>query len=339
MILSVITTVPLYLYHMPAALLLGPMLAGIILGVKGFNLSIPKSAFNFSQGLLGCLTAEMITSDVIADLLTHWQLALIITVSTILISVLLGLFIMRFTSLPGSTAIWGIMPGGASAMVVICSDFGADMRLVALMQYLRVIMVIIMLVIMSHFLTNVETSTEIIQHVIWFPIPSINLFFTICVVIIGLFTAKILRFPSGKMLVPMMIGATLQIQGIIQLETPLWLLAFCFITIGLSVGLRFNFAVIKLAIKTLPIIILSILTMFIFCFGQAIILHFYWSVDYLTSILATSPGGLDTSVIIALDTHSDFAIILPLQILRLFSVLIFGPIIAIYFSKKLTKAK
>ncbi|WP_392560169.1 AbrB family transcriptional regulator [Orbus mooreae] len=332
-ILGFIITLVLYLSQVPASFLLGPMLAGIIVGLNRFDIYIPKSLFNLSQGILGCLTAKAITASVLMDLVSYWQLALVITISTIIISIAIGLFIVRFSNLPGSTAIWGIMPGGASAMVGICGDYGADPRLVALIQYLRVIFVILMLAVFSHFFAQ-ETMTNNGNNAVWFATSKINLLYTILIAIIGVAIAKIIRFPSGRILLSMVIGTVLQINGIVQLETPLWLLLLCFGSIGLSVGLRFNIAVIKLAVRLLPIILLSIFMMLIFCYGQAILLHYYLGLDYLTCFLATSPGGLETSVVIALDTQSNLSIILPLQILRLFSVLVFGPIIARYLSTR-----
>lgn len=332
-IISILITMPLYLNQLPAAFLLGPMLAGIIFGLNNATIVVSKSLFNLSQGVLGCLTAEAITANLLVNIVSYWQLAIIITFSTIFISIILGMLVCRFSSLPGSTAIWGIMPGGASAMVGICGDYGADPRLVALVQYLRVIFVVLMLALIAHYFSNESIVTS--QPIELFPIPSINLIYTILIAIAGVCITNFIKFPSGRILLPMIFGAILQIHGVIQLETPQWLLMICSGTIGLSVGLRFNLTTIKLALKTLPIILLTIFIMLIFCYGQAYLLHYVMDIDYLTCFLATSPGGLDTSVIIALDTHSDLAVILPLQILRFFSVLVLGPSLARFLSTKL----
>ena len=37
--------------------------------------------------------------------------------------------------LPGTTALWGTSPGAASVMTIMAESYGADMRLVAFMQY------------------------------------------------------------------------------------------------------------------------------------------------------------------------------------------------------------
>src|SRR5207237_1146383 len=53
----------------------------------------------------------------------------------------LGWLLNRRRVLPGTTAIWGLSPGAATAMMVLAEAHGGDPRLVAFMQYLRVICV------------------------------------------------------------------------------------------------------------------------------------------------------------------------------------------------------
>ncbi|MNC68972.1 putative ammonia monooxygenase [compost metagenome] len=50
--------------------------------------------------------------------------------------------------------------------------------------------------------------------------------------------------------------------------------------------------------------------------------------DFLSIYLATSPGGLDTMAIIAVDTHSDVGLVLAMQTLRLFAVILTGAFVA-----------
>jgi uncharacterized membrane protein AbrB (regulator of aidB expression) len=47
----------------------------------------------------------------------------------------------RFDIIPGTTAVWGMLPGAAPLMMLMAEAYGADSRLVAFMQYLRVVMV------------------------------------------------------------------------------------------------------------------------------------------------------------------------------------------------------
>ena len=73
--------------------------------------------------------------------LKDWPLFLGVVLVIVATSGLLGWTMARFKVLPGTTAVWGTAPGAASAMMVLAGAFGADARLVAFMQYLRVVIV------------------------------------------------------------------------------------------------------------------------------------------------------------------------------------------------------
>ncbi|WP_208605557.1 AbrB family transcriptional regulator, partial [Methylobacterium tarhaniae] len=53
----------------PAALLLGPMLAGIGFGVGGAPIRVPKRGFQAAQALIGCLVAHAVNASIAATLL------------------------------------------------------------------------------------------------------------------------------------------------------------------------------------------------------------------------------------------------------------------------------
>ena len=69
--------------------------------------------------------------------------------------------------LPGTTAVWGIAPGGASVMMLMSGGFGADARLVAFMQYLRVVMVAAVASLVARLW--VGASGAPLPEAVWFP--------------------------------------------------------------------------------------------------------------------------------------------------------------------------
>ena len=56
-------------------------------------------------------------------------------------------------------------------------------------------------------------------------------------------------------------------------------------------------------------------------------------IDLLTAVLATSPGGLDSVAIIAVGSKADVSFVLAVQTLRLFVVLLTGPLLAKWISR------
>ena len=80
------------------------------------------------------MIARAINPSVFGVLFNNWALVLAILLTTLAISGLTGWLLVRYSALPGATGAWGSSPGGASAMVVMAQEYGADVRLVALMS-------------------------------------------------------------------------------------------------------------------------------------------------------------------------------------------------------------
>ncbi len=57
-VLSLLLSIGFLALHLPAALLLGPMIAGIIFSMRGVTLQLPRSAFLAAQAILGCMIAQ-----------------------------------------------------------------------------------------------------------------------------------------------------------------------------------------------------------------------------------------------------------------------------------------
>src|SRR6266481_3929337 len=111
------------------------------------------------------------------------------------------------------------------------------------------------------------------------------------------------RIPAGILLIPMVLGAVLQSNGLVEIELPSWLLAVSYLLLGWTIGLRFTREILVYAIRALPKMIVSILMLIAFCGGLAFALVEVFDIDPLTAYLATSPGGADSVAIIAASTN------------------------------------
>jgi membrane AbrB-like protein len=322
-------------FHIPAALLLGPMIVGVTMGLSGASVRIPSSLFIASQAILGCMIAQTLSPAVLTPLLDDWLLVLLVLFATLFASGVVGWCLVRFSSLPGPTGAWGSSPGGASAMVAMAGDFGADVRLVAFMQYLRVLFVATAAAIVARIGLGDEAGQGSVA-MEWFPALDWRFLGTLGIAVAGSWLGSRLRIPSGAMLLPMVIGAGLHSSGTMTLQIPEWLLALAYALIGWSVGLRFTRPIFLLALRTLPQMLVSILALMLFCAGLGWMLTCFLPVDMMTAYLATSPGGLDTVAIIAAGSRVDMAFVMAMQTLRLFTILLTGPAIARFISNRAT---
>jgi len=328
LICSIVLASLFELLRLPAATLLGPMFAGAILGMHGANIRVPWQLFGVAQGVIGILIAMAIEPAILAALAADWPLVLTVVISTVLASSFLGWLISRWGILPGSTAVWGSSPGAATAMVLMAAAFGADERLVAFMQYLRVMMVALAAALIA---SAIGASAEgVPDHVSWFPALDWPAFpITLLVIAVGATSGWILRLPSPFFMGTMMLGVALHLRAGVQFQLPPWLLVASYAFIGWTIGLNFTRAIIRHALRALPQVVGSILALMAFCGGLALLLNESLNIDLLSAYLATSPGGMDSVAIIAAASKDvNVSLIMAMQMARFLFVLLFGPAIA-----------
>ncbi len=312
----------------PAAFLIGSMVPAIAFGANGASIRVPTPLYFSVQAVIGCLVARGITPAILAFLLRHWPIVLLVIGTTILASTIVAALLVRFGKMPGTTAVWGSSPGAAGAMILMAEEFGADARLVALMQYIRVVFVVVTASLVSrlwldHFPSHAAAAIgHTVAPVDGGPIAVLE---TLAIIACGLFAGQRLRFPGGAPLVPLFLGTALQITGLVQITLPPWLLVAAYMLLGWQVGLRFTRDILAHAFRMLGQMFFSCFANVILAALSAWLLAWLLNIDGLTAYLATSPGGLDSIAVISLSINVDSSLVMALQTLRLIVVLLIGP--------------
>lgn len=319
--LSLAASAGLIALRLPAATLLGPMAAATALAVLGRGVSLPGQAMTFAQGILGLLIAGLLPPEMLGELLARWPVVLAGTLSTLILAGLLGWALARSGILPGTTAIWGSAPGAASVMTLLSADYGADMRLVAFMQYLRVACVALAAALVAHGfgLHAGAAGTD------WFPrVPATGLMASVALAAALAFGGQAIGFRGGSFLLAMAGGVALVRAGFDPVLPP-WLLAGTYAAVGWTIGLRFTPAIIAHAARAFPRVLGSILLLIGLSGLGALALVRFAGVDPLTAYLATSPGGADSVAIIASQTKVDVPFVMTMQMARFLLIVAVGP--------------
>jgi hypothetical protein len=126
----------------------------------------------------------------------------------------------------------------------------------------------------------------------------------------------------------MLLGALLHATGLATMALPAQVLDSGYAVIGWYLGLRFTRETLRESLSALPGILVATLLVIALCGAFAYGLTHILRVDFLTAFLATSPGGLDSVAIIAVGAKADVSFVLAVQTLRLFVVLVTGPLLA-----------
>jgi uncharacterized protein len=311
---------------LPGALLLGPMAAAILVQTAGGAVKVPHAATVAAQAVIGCLIAHSITPAIIGGFARHWPVLLGVVAVTVAASAAIGWTISRLRIIPGSTAVWGMLPGAATVMMVMAEAYGADFRLVAFMQYLRVVLVAGAASVVA--LMFVPGGGGRFAAGFFPPVDLPDLAATAAVAIAGGVLGRVARIPAGILLGPFALGAALNVLGWVRIELPPAALVASFALIGWNTGLRFTRDVLAAAVRALPQSIGATILLMAFCGVLAWLLVALLHVDPLTAYLATSPGGVDAAAIIAASTTVDMPFVMALQAVRLITLIVAGPAVA-----------
>src|ERR1700683_5631673 len=239
LLVSLAFIVPLELIHLPAALLLGAMAAAIVVAVLDGQLAVPHWPYVLAQGLIGCLVARSIGPAILVTMVQQWPLFLAGVCSVLLISTSLGALLARWKVLPGTTAVWGSTPGAATVMVLMSEGFGGDPRLVAYMQFLRVMLVALVASVVARLWVAPGGLAR--AAIDWFPaVAALPLGETMALAVIGAIAGAKSRIPAGALLVPLFAGIALSCTHLMTITLPPWLMAGCYTLVGWAIGLRFS---------------------------------------------------------------------------------------------------
>jgi membrane AbrB-like protein len=333
--LSALLVFGLELLGLPASLLIGPMVAAIVLALTSGSrqLRVPRWPLLFGQSLVGFMMARAISVDILQTMASDAPLFLSMIFAVVVVAGLLGWLLTKWQVLPGTTAVWGSSPGAASAMVIMSEAYGADARLVAFMQYLRVVFVAVAASAVSRLWVAADGGEP--PPLIFFP--DVNwpaLAATVTLTCLCAFCAARFRIQGGTIILPLIVGSLLQGLGLLTIELPLWLLTISYGLIGWSIGLRFTPAIMAHAARALPRVAGSILLLMSLCGLMAFALHKLAGVDPLTAYLATSPGGADSVAIIAAASDVDVPFVMAMQVGRFLVILFTGPMLARFIARK-----
>ncbi len=317
---------------MPAAWFLGPMAAaGVLAGLRRTKACLPVRLSIVSQAIIGGAVSTALTPDALGIFLHYWFAILSILVVVLVFSVVSALLLARIVQLDIATALLGMMPGGAPGMVALSEALDADTRLVAVMQTVRLIIVLGLLAVVTTVALPAGGAVSHQQAVLPDLAASGHLWqaylLTLLITVLGAWLGIALRLPAGALVGPALIGVLPGLLGIQHAEWPSLLLNSSYACIGVSVGLEFNLQALHTARRLLPAFLLSTLAMVISMVVMGLLLSLFTGVDLFSAYLATTPGGLNMVTIIALESGSNVTLVLTINLLRFLVIVLAGPVL------------
>lgn len=312
----------------PSAYLFTALLVGLAAAlVTPDTFVLPAPAFTAAQAVTGVVLGAYLQASSLSAVADAWLPVALVSAATLGVCVLAGKVMARVTDVDEPTAALGMIAGGASGIVAMSSELGGDDRLVAFMQYARVLVVVLITPLLAALAfptaggAGGPPQTALIGS-------APDWLITLAAAPLGALAGTAVRLPAGTLLGPMALaGAVTLTQVFGGWAVPDLLREAAFIGIGLQVGLPFTPATVRQVGRLLLPVLVAIAALLVACFGLALVLAPTADVSLLDAYLATTPGGLYAVIAIAFGAHADTTFILAVQGLRLLVMVLLAPLV------------
>ena len=314
---------------LPAPWLLAGLLGGLAVAVtRGGARDVPQAPTVVSQAVVGVALGASIAPGSLGGIAGAWPLVLGLVAATLGSSVAVAFGLARIADIDRVTAALGMLPGAAPALIAVGDEVDADARLVATMQYGRVLLVVATVPLLALLLGSGAAAPSAGPPRPEVPAGLEPVLAAAALAAAGAALATLARAPAASLVGPLILSAVAAATGIVPLAVPGLVADAAFVVVGASVGLRFDRESLRHAGRLAPYMAAAVLVLTVICAALGVVLLAALDTDPLTAYLATTPGGISSVLAAAFDSGADLTVVVAVQTLRLMVLALAAPFAA-----------
>ena len=268
-------------------------------------------------GVIGAMIGAGLTPDV-AALLPR----MLVSVPAILVFVLAAhgvnyLVLRRVGGYDRPTAYYAGSPGGLFESILFGEQAGADLRLLTLMQFLRIITVLTIIpVAMSIWEGHPVGSAAGLDFgtgetaLVWVPV-------VLGLSLAGVWIGLRLKLPAGQLMGPLLLVGALSMSGLVEIAAPGWLVAVAQVVLGTGLGVRFTGMTLAMFVTGAGLSLLSVSGMMAIGILLALLVHQAGGLPVDVLIISFAPGGVVEMSLIALSLAANPAFVTLHHLIRI----------------------
>lgn len=265
---------------------------------------------------------------------TYFLPLVLLVIVTVGLSLLNGYLLWRWAGVDRATGLMGSLPGAASTMVAMSAGVGADGLTVAVLQYLRLIIVVFLAPAAVHWLFGAAAGPApgMTGAAAGLPAPAAPLIWNLPALagagLAGLLAGRVFRLPAPTFLGPFL--ATVALAALLPWRpyVPDPLFAAGLVLMGTVIGARFDVALARQLGRAALVSSVLVCLLVGLCLGVGYLFHLATGMDTVTAVLGSTPGGMEVMVASAVELGGDPGLVLAMQMVRWFLVLLAGPWLA-----------
>ncbi len=309
--------------HLPLPMLLGSLLAvaaAALAGLRPFRRlpQCPTGLRLFFVPIIGVAIGGNFTPQILLEARLWWPslVALCLFIPT---AHLLGYRALKAIGrLDPITTFFGTAPGGLTETVLMGEEAGADVAMLTMLQFLRLILTIIVVplgftIATGHAVGSAGGASLVGAHTLG----AADWGWILGAAALGLVLGRASRLPAGMITGPIIVSAAMHLSGLSDASPPLWSIMATQIVIGTSLGVRFAGMPLGRLVLALRLAIVNVLIFIALAAIFAYSLAGFVNEPVAAVFLAFAPGGLTEMSLIALSLQMSVIYVTAHHVLRI----------------------
>ncbi|AUS13295.1 MULTISPECIES: AbrB family transcriptional regulator [Bacillus] len=300
---------------------------------KGIN----RRWLALGQMILGIELGQKLNLSVLSVLKDHWFSVGVMLILSILLAMLSGYVLWRFSKTDMMTSFVGTAPGGLSAMPSIAQEVGANTAIVSLVQMMRVLLVVLsipFLVIMIYTKQDSSTSAAAGLSSATTDFRLAPVLWTVILILAAwgaCKAAKCLKFPAPWLLGSMLGVAIVHVGGaaVIGHDMTAWWPSqanhVSQVFLGATIGSKMYKSMFAGVTRIIIVGFVSSVGLIAAMFLSAVIVSELTGISLITSVLAFAPGGIAEMATTSVTLHADSTFVVAVQVIRVILVIALLP--------------
>ena len=292
--------------HLPLGYLLGSLVVTAVLAIAGTRpfgrpITMPPPLRMCFVPVIGVAIGGAFTPAVVAQA-TGWLPSLLALCVFVPVAHAVAFLIYRRGGLDRKTAFFGGVPGGLIESVQLGEEAGADVALLTVLQFLRLIGTIIAVPLIFWGVTGhaVGSASGVQMVGASVPLGLREVAILLAAGVLGVWVSQLLRLPGAIITGPILLSSAAHALGWVEGVPPGWLIAVTQIVVGTGLGARFAGASGPVLRKAAGLAAVNGVVGLAIALGFALVLPGVVGEPVAAVFLAFAPGGLAEMSLVAL---------------------------------------
>ncbi|WGV14638.1 AbrB family transcriptional regulator [Fuscovulum ytuae] len=292
--------------HLPLALLLGSLCVTGVIAAAGWRpfgrgITLPMKLRSAFVPVIGVAIGGAFTPEVLGQAGAWWP-SLLALLLFLPLAHAIGFAVYRLGGLPRLESFFGAVPGGLIETVQMGEEAGGDVRLMTVLQFLRLILTILFVPLIFMGLTGGAVGSASGAQL---PAAAVHLtVYEVAVLlaagVLGVSVGRRLRLPAAIMTGPILFSAVAHAVGLVHGVPPAWLVGVTQVVVGCGLGARFVGADAAMLWRAARLAVVNAVLALGLAYGFAMLLADWVREPVAAVFLAFAPGGLAEMSLIAL---------------------------------------